>query len=434
MKVALVTFGTRGDVQPFVALAQGLRRAGHDPYLAAPANFASLAALHDVPFRPFSCDTQKLADRADIKQLIDSASMLRFVLARGRQPILDGVNADVWNLTEDAEAMVFRAGAPPAAYSIARKRGIPSVELMYVPLEPSGDLPAVASGMRKPGPRFFNRIMGHLTYQVFWRMFGPSANRFRREVLQMPPLPFAGPIGEFTRLGQPTFYTYSPTVLSKPRDWRPDAHVVGYLFVEEPSGWQPSAELCAFLRAGPEPVYVGFGSMPSNKSTERTTIILEGLRLSGRRAVLQGGWGKLGSGRTLPKEVFPLEEAPFGWLFPRMAAVIHHGGAGTTSYALRAGVPSIVLPHNLEQPYWAQRLYELGVSPRPFPINRITPQRVAAAIDVAVSDPGIKRRAAEIGEKIRSEDGVRRAVELFNEYMTREQCADLPGRCRRSTT
>lgn len=176
MKIAIVTFGTHGDVQLFVALARGLQRAGHEPYLAAPSNFGPFAAQYGVPFRPFSVDTRELAQRPDIKKIVDSGQFSRFIkmrLLRRKHPALDAVNLDAWNLTTDAEAMIFRAGAPPAAYSIARKRGIPSVEVMYLPLEPSAELPAIAAGMRKPGGPFFNRAMGHVTYQAFWRMFAP---------------------------------------------------------------------------------------------------------------------------------------------------------------------------------------------------------------------------------------------------------------------
>jgi UDP:flavonoid glycosyltransferase YjiC (YdhE family) len=421
MKIAIVTFGTHGDVQLFVALARGLQRVGHDVYIAAPSNFGAFVTQYGVPFRPFSVDTREIAQRPEIKRLVDSGKFSRFVrmrLLRRRHPVLDAVNLDAWNLTVDAEAMIFRAGAPPAAYSIARKRGIPSVEVMYVPLEPSAEMPAIAAGGRKPGGRIFNWTMGHLTYQAFWRMFAPSANRFRQEVLGMPPLPFRGPLREYARLGHPTFYAYSTILLPRPRDWRPDLHVVGYFFLDEPPGWQPSADLTAFLAKGAKPVFVGFGSMPTDHGAERLQVLLEALRRSGQRAVLQGGWGGLTGETALPQDVFPVGHTPYSWLFPRMAAAMHHGGAGTSSEALRAGIPSITLPHNFEQPYWAQRLHELGVSPKPIHVGRITTEGVTAAITAAVSDP-IKRRAAEIGGKIRAEDGIGRAIQLFDEYVAR---------------
>jgi len=158
--------------------------------------------------------------------------------------------------------------------------------------------------------------------------------------------------------------------------------------------------------------------MPTDHGAERLDILLESVRRSGQRAVLQGGWGGLTGAKALPPDVFPLGDTPHSWLFPRMVAAMHHGGAGTSSYALRAGIPSIVLPHNFEQPYWAQRLHELGVSPKPIHVGRITTEGVTAAITAAVSDP-IKGRAAEIGEKIRGEDGVARAIQLFDEYVAR---------------
>jgi len=416
------SFGSRGDGQPFIALALGLRRAGHDVFLGAPRNFAPLAAQYDVPFRPFACDTRELAERPEVKRAVESGStwaLLKMRLLRRRNPVLDAINVDVWRMSKDAEALVFRAGAPPAAYSIAQQRGIPSVEVMYSPLEPSAELPAIAAGMRPPGGPRFNRCMGWLTYQVFWRMFARSANRFRREVLQMPPLPRWGMLGEYARTGQPTFYIYSPTVLPKPRDWRADVHVVGYLFADPPGVWTPPAELCQFLDAGPKPIYVGFGSMPLANGRKISEILLEGIRRSGQRAVLHGGWGDLARDATLPEGVLRVGETPYAWLFPRMAAVVHHGGVGTTAYGLRAGVPSVGFPHNFDQPYWAQRLYELGVSPQPIRLRRLTVEGVAASIRVAVSDPVLRERAASVGAKIRAEDGVARAVELFDRYMAR---------------
>ncbi len=422
MKVGLVSFGSRGDVQPFIALALGLRRAGHEVFLGAPQNFAPLAAQYDVPFRPFSCDTRELAERPEVKRVVESGStlaLLKMRLLRRRNPVLDAINADVWQMTGDAEALVFRAGAPPAAYSIAQKRGIPSVEVMYSPLEPSAELPAIAAGMRPAGRPWFNRCMGRLTYQVFWRMFARSANRFRREVLQLPPLPRGGVLAEYARTGQPTFYIYSPTVLPKPSDWRPDAHVVGYLFADPAGDWTPPPELCQFLDAGPKPIYVGFGSMPLANGRRLSDILLEGIRRSGQRALLHAGWGDLARDAALPEGVLRVGEMPYDWLFPRMAAVVHHGGVGTTAYGLRAGVPSVLFPHNFDQPYWAQRLYELGVSPRPIRLRRLTVDGVAASIRAAVNDPALRERAASVGAKIRTENGVARAVELFDQYMAR---------------
>jgi UDP:flavonoid glycosyltransferase YjiC (YdhE family) len=417
MRIAIISFGSRGDVQPFVALADGLQRAGHDVVLGGPSNFAGMAAAYSIPFRPLSFDSQELADRPDVKKVLESGSALRYFRLSGRALVMDVINVDAWNMARDAEAMVFKAEWPTAGYSIARKRGIPGFQVDFMPLEPTRELPGIMAGFRTRSGPIWNRITSELSCRVFWRLHIPSANRFR-QFLDMPPLATFGPMREYARTRQPVFYAYSPTLLPKPSDWRPDAHVVGYFFLDPPPGWQPAADLCRFLEAGPKPVCVGFGSMPSRNPTETALAVVEALRRSGQRAILQRGWGKLSDGLKERPDVFLADDLPHGWLFPRTAAVIHHGGSGTTGAVLRAGVPSIVIPHNFDQPYWAGRVHALGVS-LPLRLRDLTTDRLAAAIRRAVTDAGLRERAADIGAKVRAEEGVARAVALIDQYAAR---------------
>jgi UDP:flavonoid glycosyltransferase YjiC (YdhE family) len=419
MRVAILTFGTRGDVQPFLALALGLQRAGHDVFLGAPRNFAKLAAEYDVPFRPMSLDTRKLLERPDVKRAIESGSLWQFLRLRRRWFLHDVVNLDSWNMTADADAVVFRLGDPTAAHSIASKRGIPSIGVMYLPVEPSAELPPLGAGRsRRRGPRY-NRLMSEVSCRFVWWLGTPANNRFRRDFLELPKLPtFAAP-PEYMGQNQPSLYAYSPLVLPKPSDWRSDAHVVGYLYLDEPTGWQPPADLCRFLESGPKPVFVGFGSMPSADPTTKELLVLEAVQLVGTRAVIQGAWGGTRDGERLPADILSVGTMPYSWLLPRMSAIMHHGGMGTTADAFRAGVPTVVVPHNFEQPYWAQRASELGVCPEPIPFRRLSVERLAAAMRTVLNDAAMQQRAAELGGKIRAENGVGRAVELIEEYVQR---------------
>ena len=194
---------------------------------------------------------------------------------------------------------------------------------------------------------------------------GRGARRLRRE-LSLPPLPFFGPLGEFARTGQPVFYTFSPSLLPRPSDWRSDVHVVGFSSLDAPADWVPPAELLRFLEAGPAPVFIGFGSMPNSKAADTTTMLVEAIERSGQRAILQGGQAGFGDGAALPESVFPAGDLPHSWLFPRVAAVMHHGGCGTTGAAFRAGVPQIVVPHFFDQPLWAQCASSWGSAPSRF--------------------------------------------------------------------
>jgi UDP:flavonoid glycosyltransferase YjiC (YdhE family) len=170
--------------------------------------------------------------------------------------------------------------------------------------------------------------------------------------------------------------------------------------------------LLAFLESGPAPVYIGFGSMASSDPRATAIIALEALRATGQRGVLFKGWGGL-QPEDLPPDVFMIGSTPHSWLFPRMSAIVHHGGAGTTGAGLAAGVPSIVVPFFADQPFWGQRVYDLRVGPPPISRRRLTAENLSAAIRMVVDDQALRRRAADLGTRIRAEDGVGAAVQLI---------------------
>jgi UDP:flavonoid glycosyltransferase YjiC (YdhE family) len=154
--------------------------------------------------------------------------------------------------------------------------------------------------------------------------------------------------------------------------------------------------------------------MPAGDPERTTALIVEAVRLASRRAVLHAGWAGLGG--ALPPEIFPITYAPYSWLFPRMAAVVHHGGSGTTGFGFRSGVPSVFVPFVFDQFYWAARAVALGVGPEPVPYRHLSAGRLAEAIDAVVSDREMRRRAAELGWKLRAEDGVQRAVDVVGAW------------------
>jgi UDP:flavonoid glycosyltransferase YjiC (YdhE family) len=220
-------------------------------------------------------------------------------------------------------------------------------------------------------------------------------------------------------------YGYSPHLVPKPPDWGDNHHVTGFWFFGATPGWAPPPGLEDFLAAGPPPVYVGFGSMHNRDAAAVTALVHEALGRAGQRGVLYTGWGGL---REVPRSdrVFAVGAVPHDWLFPRVAAAVHHGGAGTVAASLRAGVPSVLVPFMADQPFWARRVFALGAAPPPVPRKRLTAERLTAAIHAAVTDPAIRRNAADLGGKVRAEDGVDRAVEMFERYVGR--AAPAPAR------
>jgi sterol 3beta-glucosyltransferase len=259
-------------------------------------------------------------------------------------------------------------------------------------------------------------------------MYGGMINDFRVNTLGLPRL------GRFPNLlvrsdGSPVpiLYPYSPSLLPVPNDFPLHVHVTGYWFLDRSPVWQAEPDLLRFLEAGPAPVYIGFGSMGARGAQKRGEIALEALELSGQRGLLARGWGGL-EASDLPRNVFMLDNAPHDWLFPQVAAVVHHGGAGTTAAGLRAGRPAVVCPFMADQPFWGELVYRQGVGPKPVPQLRLTADRLAEAIITAVSDESMISNARELGEKIRVEDGVARAVEIIDKILHQPASGLFDGR------
>ena len=202
-------------------------------------------------------------------------------------------------------------------------------------------------------------------------------------------------------------------MIAPPADWS-NAIVTGYWQLEPPSNWQPPAALEAFLANGEAPIYIGFGSMSSRDPAQTAELIVTALKQTGTRAILQSGWGGF-KATDLPDAVLSVESVPHSWLFNKVAAVVHHGGAGTTAAGLRAGVPSLVIPFFGDQGFWGERVAQLGVGPSPIPRKALTAQSLAQAIQTMTVNSEMRTRAAELGARIRTEDGVGNAVRVINQ-------------------
>ena len=420
MRITLFTIGTLGDTQPFVALAIRLRQDGHRVTLAARPDFAGLAAAYGLDFAPLGHPYQPFITGAAEASAIGSGHLLnqlRYGLSQ-RRYFFDQLDQDAWRAAQGAEAIIYKYSWI-TGYSLAEKLGIPCAAAMFFPLTPTRAFPSFVFGRGTDRGPLLNRLVWSLTGQVVWQSTRQADSKLRRDLLGLHPLPFFGPYARQQREGIPVFYAYSPAVLPPPADWPTRMQVTGYWFLDPPPGWQPPADLLHFLQAGPPPVSIGFGSMPSRDAEATLHLVLRALDLSGQRGVLLGGWAGIGKERTLPERIFSVESVPHSWLFPRMAAVVHHGGAGTTGAGLRTGIPSILTPFIADQPSWARQVYALGVGPAPLPFQTLTAERLAQAIREAVTNPAMRRRAAELGRQIQAEDGLGRTSEVFLRYADR---------------
>jgi sterol 3beta-glucosyltransferase len=429
MKITITAVGSRGDIQPYVALAAGFIRAGHEVRLSAPKIFSGLIAEHGIPHLPVSMNPQEIVNHPAVQAASKSGNYILFLRALFREggALVQTYLNEVFAYCQEGEA-VISSMIPYGAYDAAAKRRIPFIQTYLGPVYPTAAF--AAPGISLPVHwGWVNRLTFEIIDQSFWQFFRPIQNRWRREKLGLPPFPFLGPHREIRR-NAPVVMGYSPIVVPKPPDWPPGNSVTGYWFLEEAEHWRPPEGLESFLEARPKPVSVGFGSMPERDSPRMTRLIVEALRMSGQRCVFLSGWAGLGGGQ-LPDTVFPVESVPHAWLFPRVAAVVHHGGAGTTAAGLRAGVPSVLAPYTSDQFFWARRVEALGVGPKSVSYHKLDPERLAAMIQQALSDEAMRERAAEIGRRIEAENGVEKAVEIIERYIVKFPIQDSKDECIR---
>jgi len=415
MKITIIASGSRGDVQPYIALGKGLIDAGEEVRFVTHENFRDLAEAQGLNFWTVEGDVQQVAQSQEMQERIEKGNFLMLMAQMAKEAKRGAIYMAEAALEacRGVDLILGGLGGAFTGAAVAEKLKLPLMQAYYVPFTPtrefSGalvpDLPPLLGAVA-------NRLTHQLTRQMLWQGFRTADKAARQQVLNLPAAPFWGPYHAMPTQGMPVLYGYSPSVIPTPSDWDAHIHATGYWFLEAEDGWMPPADLTAFLETGPAPVYVGFGSMSSRKPAETAELIIAALQQIGQRAILLSGWGGLQKS-DLPESIFMVDSVPHDWLFPRMAAVVHHGGAGTTGAGFRSGVPSVIIPFFGDQSFWGRRAAALGVGPTPIPRKKLTVDRLAQAIHSAVMDVSMRQRASELGAKIRSEDGLARAVEII---------------------
>jgi len=407
MNILILTVGTRGDVQPYVALGRGLQAAGHGVLVVTLAQFGDFVTSHGLEFAALPAEFLEIlqtgAGKAAVAGKGNAFKLMKMVQPMQRR-LLDAAWAAV--RTRPVDAVVYHPKGL-GGYSLAEKFGAAAVLALPVPLySPTRAFPSLLLPAADLGAAL-NHASHRLTIWLAGVATRGVVNRWRREVLELPPV-----ADELTLRGRPVLrlYPYSPAVLPTPADWDANSVATGYWFLPHAADWQPDPALVEFLASGPPPVYVGFGSMPSEDASAKTAIILDALEQAGQRGVVATGWGGLTLANA-PRHVFALDAAPHDWLFPQMAAVVHHGGAGTTAAGLAAGAPTVICPFFGDQPFWGRRVAALGVGPEPIPQKRLTAEKLAAALRAVTGDAALRARAQQLGAAIRGEDGVGVAVQ-----------------------
>ncbi|KXP01472.1 glycosyltransferase [Tsukamurella pseudospumae] len=399
--ILIATYGSRGDTMPLAGVGLRLQEAGHTVTITTNHELDGETAELGLDARPIPLDLGEPDGEpslADALKLVKPAGIRQ--LSRGLLDAVADVSADVVLATPFAE---------PAMHALAEARGIPIIGARLQPLSATREYPPSLLGAWSAGGAI-NRAAGRFAEGTVDRMYGGVVAELRRD-LGLPKRSARALRHDRSHAQWPILCGWSPSVLPRPADWRPGIEVVGSWWSPTPRNWSPSPDLEAFLADGPPPVLVGLGSLmvPAQERDRLSSIIDEALAVAGVRGIVQSG----GAGLRVPDRdgVLNIDTVPYEHVLPRVAAVAHSCGAGTTAAALRAGIPTVPLPSpGGDQPFWARRLHALGAGTAPIARTKVMVSSLAEAIRAAVGDTRYRTAAGVLSSAIGREDGAAAVV------------------------
>ncbi|KAJ5183811.1 hypothetical protein N7492_001427 [Penicillium capsulatum] len=459
LNLVIQVIGSRGDIQPFVALGKELKSHGHRVRLATHLAFRDFVLDADLEFFDIGGDPAELMAfmvknpgllpgletirsgailkrRREMKQIIHGCWRSCFEIGDGTN--LHQIKEDLWTDTVDYRRRPFVADAiianPPSLAHIhcAQRLGIPVHIMFTMPWSPTQSFPHPLAIINHQDckPTVANFVSYAVVDMMVWEGLGDLINKFRKKYLSLDPLDSITAPSLIHRLQIPCSYLWSPAVLPKPKDWGANIDVCGFSFLPSKSDYTPPREVDEFLKAGPTPIYVGFGSIVVDDQVKLTKIVLEAVQKSGQRAIISKGWGNLGvDDMDVPENILIIGSIPHDWLFRQVSCVIHHGGAGTTAAGLSLGRPTIIIPFFGDQEFWGEIVARAGAGPVPIPHKQLTVDKLSDAIDTALKSE-TQARAQEIAKKMQKESGVREGVRSFHRQLSKESlgCAVCPSR------
>lgn len=429
LQIVMLIVGTRGDVQPFVAIGKRLQDYGHRVRLATHSNFKDFVLTAGLEFYPLGGDPKVLAgymvknkgflpsgpseipvQRNQMKEIIYS------LLPACRDPDLDS------GIAFKADAII----ANPPAYGhvhVAEALKIPIHIFFTMPWTPTSEFPHPLSRVKQPAGY---RLSYQIVDSLIWLGIRDMINDVRKKKLKLRPVTYLSGSQGFDS-DVPHGYIWSPHLVPKPKDWGPKVDVVGFCFLDLASNYEPPESLVKWLEAGSKPIYIGFGSLPVQEPEKMTQIIVEAFEQTGQRGIINKGWGGLGNLAEPKDSIYLLDNIPHDWLFLQCKAVVHHGGAGTTAAGLRAACPTTIVPFFGDQPFWGERVHARGVGPPPIPVDEFSLPKLINAINFML-DPKVKERAVELAEAMEKEDGVTGAVKAFFKHYPCSKTQPKPER------
>jgi sterol 3beta-glucosyltransferase len=416
MYITIITVGSRGDVQPYIALGKGLLRAGHYVQIIADTIFKEFVSKSGLSFSPISTNLRKILEEDISKFGHNPIRFIKYLKAQyktfARQYFIDVVSAII-----NVDVIIFSPLASNA-YHIAEYKNVPCIGAYLQPASPTKafgptNIPKLPAWL--PFKGHINWHSFRINNKIFLYSVKDIINKYRKDILNLPSLSWRVYSNiDFSDL--PILYGFSSQVVAKPPDWKDNLCITGYWFLEEEKNWQPPEDLIKYIEAGAPPIYVGFGSMMDKENKNVIDIVIEALAKLGQRGIISTGWNEV-SDLEVPSNILFVDDVPHEWLFPKMAAVVHHGGAGTTAAGFKAGIPTIVVPFAFDQPFWGRKVFELGVGPKPIPRKKLTVDRLVNDIRSTLSTHEYYENAKRLAHKIQSEEGVSNAVQIIENIM-----------------
>lgn len=455
LNVVIQVVGSRGDVQPFVALGKVLRDTyGHRVRLATHPNFKGFVQENGLEFFSIGGDpSQLMAFMVKNPGLMPGfRSLLSGDVGQRRRDVAEYIQGCWRSCYQAGDGMGLRAtdddlselaarpfvadciiANPPSLAHIhcAEKMGIPLHIMFTMPYSPTQAFPHPLANIQSSNadPQLTNYISYAMIEVLLWQGLGDIINRFRAKCLGLDPVSLIWAPGMLQRLKVPHTYCWSPALIAKPKDWGPHISISGFYLLSSASNYTPAPDLQAFLDAGLPPVYIGFGSIVLDDPNAMTELIFEAVRKTGQRVLLSKGWGGMGADELrIPDGVFMLGNVPHDWLFKRVSCVVHHGGAGTTAAGITAGRPTLVVPFFGDQPFWGAMVARSGAGPDPIPYKQLTADKLADAINFCLKPESL--RAKELASKIAAERGSDTGAQSFHQYLEvdRLRCTLAPSR------
>lgn len=414
--ITILCAGSRGDFQPYIALAQQLKKLGKDVRITGSKSFEGFIRSYGIDVYPIEADIETLKVNQKLLKAAGSAdNPLKMLLTfnKMKEYGIYMVN-NYYSACEGSELIIYHPGCT-IGYFTAQKFGIPSVLASPFPMHKTKEYLSVVMYGKAKSNMLTKKISYDMIQGMLWMASKDSVKGFWKKRFGKVPENFGCPFEQHTDKKHPAIVSCSNFVFERPADWNENIHQNGYWFVEESTEYTPSEELEDFLNAGEKPVYIGFGSMTSLEKHENLLeIATEAITKSGKRGIICG----MGKPANLPKNIIAIDSIPHSWLFERVSAVCHHGGAGTTAAGFKAGIPSIIIPFSNDQFAWAHRSYDLGVGAKPISKKDLSSDKLAEAISFALSDK-IVSNAKTLSDEIITENGAMECAKTIVQCLNR---------------